>query len=191
MDRQFIFDKLKLDTQNFENKILKSIDQAIREGNEYANIELEWLGGEKLKKISSHPVMSHYLFTPDKPNNVQKTITKTYTKISDKYWEEQQIGLFFGARDGGSCVSIENTNNKELMTKFLNENKENRQKILKRCLMTLAGMNKNDIKQINLKGVSMIGMHWPFVMRSISEELGINGKIVLVDGGYRLKCLKD
>lgn len=191
MDRQFNFDKIKLDVKNFENKILESIENAIKNGNEYADAEFEWLGGSKLKKISSHPVMSYYLFSPDQSNNIQKTVTDTYNKISDKYWKEKKIGLFFAGRDGGSSISIENTNNEDLMKKYVEENKDNRKKILKRCLMALAGMNSGDLEQINLKGVSMIRMHLPFVIRSVSEELEPHGQIILEGGRIRLKCLKD
>lgn len=191
MNREFNFDKIELDISNFENKIIDSIEKAIKTNSEYANSELEWLGGNKLKEISSHQVMSYYLFSPEQPNNIQKTVSETYCKISDKYWKEKKIGLFFSGRDGGSNISIENTNNKESMKQYLEENQDNKKKILKRCLMKLAGMNTNDIEEINLKGISMIGMHWPFVMRSISDELEPHGTIVLNNGRYQLKCLKD
>ena len=189
MNAQYNFDEIKLDICNFEGKIIDTIDNAIKNNDEYVNIELEWLGGLKLKKISSHQVMSYYLFSPDQPNNIQKTITETYAKISDQYWNNKKIGLFFEGMDGGSRVSIENTNNKDLMKTYLDENVDNRKIILKRGLMKLAGMNSNDIEMINLNGVSMIGIHWPFIMRSISDELEPYGQIVLNQGRFMLKCL--
>lgn len=184
MDIQQHLDKIELNQEQFESKIIASIEGAIENKSAYGDVELEWLGGDKLKRLASHPVTSYMIFSPDNPTNIQNTVSQIYRKISDKYWNERKIGLFFGPKDGGSNVSIEDTNNEELMKEYVELNKDNREEILKRCLMILAGVNKDEKNSVDLAGVSMKVIHWPFVMRSVSDELEPHGKIVMDDGRF-------
>lgn len=185
-----VIDNLVLNEDNFEKHIIYKINKAIENKLEYTFVDLFYLGGDKLKRMTEHPILCYHVFSPQKETNVQKCVSKIYNKIKEKYWNEYKIGLFFTGKGSGSEVSIENTNDTNKLDKILliEENKKNKKIILDRCLLNLASMNKNDKKLINLKNISMVAMNWPFIMRQICKEIEPFGTIIL-ENGFQVKKL--
>lgn len=171
---------LHLDENNFVHKIIENIDTSIKKKEQYVVADFEWLGGERLKKLSSNPMTSNIVLAPN--SQVVNTLTKIYNNLKDKYWNEQKIGLIFSGQSGGTKISIEYGDGKNI---------NKRKQILKKCLSAVLTLKKNETKYLDFRTISMKGTEWYTVIKSVDNELQPYSTIIMKDGRWLIKCLQS
>ncbi len=158
----------------FYDRCIEEIDSKIKRKSGSALIEMSWIS-PTMGAVSANPFGAYMLNWTSNP--MKESIEHVYARLKIYYWNEKNIGINFEGCNSGSHVPIYYLNDQNKIKKYAKINQNKHDQILKMAQDQLNAMDSGHKQVMNMPTVNLIGMHWPYVIKSVSNSLK-NGTII-------------